>query len=545
VPSVRPRRRPEPGAHARDHARRVEVEQSPPVAVEQAHPVETERSALVTVEQSSRPLVVIEQPPPEPVVEAPRPMPPLHAHRARREPHWRRAGIAAADRSRLIALLIVGGLFVFRCAKLEFRMPHSNDALYAYGVTVTAVVLLQMAFAILRYRDLAITDEPGDGHADGHADGADLPLVSCMLAVHNEEEIIEQCVRGIVAQSYSRQEVIVVDDASTDSTREVLKQLAAELPITVIELDVNVGKKRALGAAMQRAKGEIFAFTDSDSTWAPDAVSRVVRIFAGHSEVGAVSGHCRALNGRRNLLTKIQDSWYEGQFSVRKAFESVFGAVTCVSGPLAVFRREAIYNYIPAWEQDRFLGDEFRFATDRTLTGFVLMNRRKAERIKRRHADSEFLAVDYAWQPWHVVYCKSARSWTVVPETFRQLIKQQVRWKKSFLRNMWFTGGLYWRRAFLPALIYYLHVLFVIAGPFVAFRHLIYMPLHGNVESMLLYLFGIALIGSMFGLAFRREEPSSTSWVYRPLMSLLSTVVLSWLVFYSLLTIKKMNWSRG
>jgi hypothetical protein len=60
-----------------------------------------------------------------------------------------------------------------------------------------------------------------------------------------------------------------------------------------------------------------------------------VPIFLADAEIGAVSGHCRALNGDRNLLTKIQDSWYEGQYSVRKAFESVFGAVTCVSGPLA------------------------------------------------------------------------------------------------------------------------------------------------------------------------------------------------------------------
>lgn len=65
--------------------------------------------------------------------------------------------------------------------------------------------------------------------------------------------------------------------------------------------------------------------------------------------MGAVSGHCRALNAETNLLTRIQDCWYEGQFSIKKAFESVFGAVTCVSGPLAAFRRESIYNYIPAW----------------------------------------------------------------------------------------------------------------------------------------------------------------------------------------------------
>ena len=52
-----------------------------------------------------------------------------------------------------------------------------------------------------------------------------------------------------------------------------------------------------------------------------------------------------------------------------KAAESTMGSVTCVSGPLAVFRRDAVWNYLPAWAHDRFLGGEFRFATDRQLPG--------------------------------------------------------------------------------------------------------------------------------------------------------------------------------
>jgi cellulose synthase/poly-beta-1,6-N-acetylglucosamine synthase-like glycosyltransferase len=95
---------------------------------------------------------------------------------------------------------------------------------------------------------------------------------------------------------------------------------------------------------MLAARGDIFAFTDSDSVWARDAIEKIVPIFNHDPEVGAVSGHCRALNANSTLLTRIQDTWYEGQFSIRKACESVFGAVTCVSGPLAVFRREAVYT---------------------------------------------------------------------------------------------------------------------------------------------------------------------------------------------------------
>ncbi|MDL1950623.1 hypothetical protein FBQ97_12535, partial [Acidobacteria bacterium ACD] len=94
------------------------------------------------------------------------------------------------------------------------------------------------------------------------------------------------------------------------------------------------------------------AFTDSDSVLAPDAISRCVRALAADPEIGAVSGHARALNRDSNLLTRVQDTWYDGQFGVLKAAESVFGSVTCVSGPLAVFRREAVYNYFPAWADD-------------------------------------------------------------------------------------------------------------------------------------------------------------------------------------------------
>lgn len=450
------------------------------------------------------------------------------------------------QRSRATALIILVVLAVFVAVKLEFRLPHSNIVLYAYGVTVTTVVLTQMFFALTRYKDLAPNDAicADESQIQSQLPSPDHPPVSCIVAVHNEELIMGQCVRSLVSQTYEPKEIIVVDDGSTDGTPRLLAALAERYPIMVIRLERNVGKKRALAAGMLRASGEIFAFTDSDSIWAPDALERTATLLAKHPEVGAVSGHCRALNRERNLLTKIQDAWYEGQFSVRKAFESVFGAVTCVSGPLAVFRREAIYNYVPAWVNDHFFGEEFRFATDRTLTGFVLMNAKRGQRLKRRHADSPFLATDYPCREWTAVYSKSARAWTEVPDTFSRLVKQQVRWKKSFLRNIFFTGGFYWRRSFLAALIYYLHIIFVLAGPLVAFRHLILLPLQGNVESAFLYLFGILLIGSLFGLAFRREEPQSNGWIYRPLMSVMSTTMLSWLVYYSLFTIKKMTWVR-
>jgi cellulose synthase/poly-beta-1,6-N-acetylglucosamine synthase-like glycosyltransferase len=447
------------------------------------------------------------------------------------------------------AYLILTMLGLFLLTKIIFRLPDSNAALYTYGVAVTAVVFLQMLVSFLRYEDLAlstVTAAPRNApEAIEGAAGQDV-LVSCLVAVHNEERVIDQCVRSLVSQTHLHLEVIVVDDASTDRTAERLDALAEEYGIRVIRLAQNVGKKRALAAGLLESSGDVFAFSDSDSVWAPDAIERAVGILERHPDVGAISGHCRALNADDNLLTRVQDTWYEGQFSVRKAFESAFGAVTCVSGPLAVFRREAIFNYVPAWTADRFLGEEFRFATDRTLTGYTLISPTRARRLQEEHRGSPFLSTVFPWTPWRSVYSKSMRSWTVVPDTFVALLRQQVRWKKSFVRNLFFTGSFYWRRPAIAAVAYYLHAFFVFAGPIVAFRHVVYLPIRGNIESGVSYLLGILLIGAMFGLAFRREETASPArWVYRPLMSFLSTLVLSWLVIYSVATIKRMTWARG
>jgi cellulose synthase/poly-beta-1,6-N-acetylglucosamine synthase-like glycosyltransferase len=449
-------------------------------------------------------------------------------------------------RLRGLPLIAVLALFTLLALKIEFKNPDSNDAFYAYGLTVTAVILITMTVSFAFYRDQALVARAKRPDLDPVSGlRSNWPLVSCIVAVHNEEVLVRQCIASMAGQTYPNTELIVVDDASTDNTRTVLRELAAHYPMTLVELPSNHGKKGALAAGLLRSNGPIVAFADSDTVWAHDALVMAVPIFIADDEIGAVSGHCRALNADTNILTRIQDSWYEGQFSVRKAFESVFGAVTCVSGPLAFFRRSAIYNFMPAWEADTFLGQEFRFATDRTLTAYVLGGSQLGPKVLPRHAESPFAAPEYPARDWKIVYSKSTRAWTNVPATFRTMIRQQVRWKKSFIRNVVVTGRFYWRRPLLPALFYYVHVMFVFAGPFVAARHLIYLPLRGDPMSMLLYLAGITIIGLSFGLAFRHENPGSRRWLCRPMMSLMSTVIFSWLIFYSAATIRKMTWFRG
>ena len=406
----------------------------------------------------------------------------------------------------------------------------------AYGMGVLGATILVMYVSFGNYRDPSVDATTLTAR----------PLVSCLVAVRDELAVIETTIRSLLNQTYGNCEVIVVDDCSTDGTREMLTALAERLPFTFIALDRNVGKKRALVRAVEASAGSYYVFTDSDCIVAADAVERCLLAFQAHPGIGAVSGHARALNCDKNLLTRMQDVWYDGQFGVSKAAESVFRSVTCVSGPLAAFRKEAIYNYLPAWAGDRFLGAEFRFATDRQLTGYVLGQYWIGRKLKQQYQDSPFVSsVDYPERKWGVAYVASARAWTNVPDTFGRVLRQQTRWKKSFIRNLFFTGAFYWRRGVLASALFYGHGLWVLLAPLLAFRHLVWLPLHGQFFLTALYLGGVLLKGSIWGLAYRFQNRGDSRWIYRPLMSVLSATVLSWLLIYSVLTLRRSVWSRG
>ena len=357
---------------------------------------------------------------------------------------------------KIIVHTVVISLLVILVGKLLFGKPPTDILLFAYGITVTLVIAITFFIALVIYKD------PYQKAVEAGTVSSN-PLISCLVAVHNEEDNIGKCLQSFIDQDYPNKEIILVDDASTDKTLQVVAPYKKKYGIKVIALKKNLGKKGALAEAVLVSKGKILAFTDSDCVLAPDAISKIALIFDNDPKVGAVSGHCRALNGDENLLTKVQDSWYEGQFSVRKAFESVFGAVSCVSGPLAVFRREAIYNFIPAWVHDKFLGQEFKFATDRMLTGFVLGSKYIGPGLKKKYADSPFVKnVDYPVQNWKILYCKAATFGPLYRTPLKRLYASKYAGKKALSEIYFlpgpFTGANLCCRPFFITPTYYLYL---------------------------------------------------------------------------------------
>ena len=399
-----------------------------------------------------------------------------------------------------------------------------------------------------------------------------LPFVSIVVAVKNEEENIRNCVQSCINSTYQDREIIIVNDGSTDRTTEILKQMQLEngSKLQVIHLPRNLGKKQAIEHATKIAKGEIYAFMDSDCDMHNDAVEKAVKIFLSDRNIGALATYARVRDAYKGtLLEKMQDVWADGQFRLLKGMESSYNSVTCCSGSLSFFRSEAIQQFMYEWAHDRFLGlENFKYATDRRLTAHVLgtentsvttissqtntYNENNTQLLQNIRTFNKNIGQSTSFDQyanssskierrnyWKVVYSFGVRVNMGVPKTFRALILQQVRWRKSFIRSIFATGKIYWRRPFIAALLYYLSIGMKLIRPFVVISTLFAMPLLGDYLTPVFYFSGILFVGMIYAVDFKLSNPNNNLWIYRPLMTLLSTFVYVWLIFYALITIKK------
>ena len=159
-----------------------------------------------------------------------------------------------------------------------------------------------------------------------------------------------------------------------------------------------------------------------------------------------------------------------------KAAESSYNSVTCCSGSLSFYRSVAIQGFIHEWANDRFLGIDFKFCTDRRMTAHILANRPKSDssldKKPQEHmpilqtGDDDIETMKKSLDPdaeisnhritWNVEYSNSIKVNVGVPKTFGSLARQQIRWKKSFIRSLFSTGGIFWKRPSFIALLYYI-----------------------------------------------------------------------------------------
>jgi len=423
---------------------------------------------------------------------------------------------------RYVILVTLGCLLLL---KLYLTFFVIDFVIGMYSFLTGSYLFTIFALAYLKYRDPYYD---ADKVLSDHK-----PLVSIVIPVKNEEERIRSCVESCINSTYRNKEIIIVDDGSTDKTSEILDDINKDGHIIVIHNPVNEGKKRAVEIGCDVAKGEILVFMDSDCNMAPDAVEKTAKIFMSDDEIGAVTAHGRVTNVENaNTLEKIQDTWYDGQFRLVKGAESSFSTLSCCSGAYSAYRSEAIRPFLHAWVTDKFLGKPFKFATDRRMTAFVL-----GAKMKKKDSNGKTRSIG-----WKMKYSHSVKVFIGPPKTMPSLIKQQIRWRKSFIRAIFSSGAVFWKRPLPIAMLFYMQNGMKIIRPYIIFKSLVLLPLSGEYFTSIFYFTSIIFTSLLYGVEFRLRNPGSINWLYRPLITLLGMFVFSWLVFYALITIRKTAW---
>lgn len=388
-----------------------------------------------------------------------------------------------------------------------------NKWLYLYSIIAAAFLLSRYLFGAL-YRPVPIDKDYTPG-------------VTIIIPCFNEEEWIRRTILSCVNQDYpvDKLEVIVVDDCSSDrsveeiqNTIELLKKEDEHYDIakrvSYIVQPKNAGKRDALCEGVKVAQHELIVFVDSDSFLDPFAIRNLVQPFKD-PKMGGVAGRTDVANTYTNSLTKMQSVRYYIAFRVMKAAEAYFDGVTCLSGPLSCYRREIIMENMDAWLNQKFLGQKATFGDDRAMTNFVLEHHRTS-------------------------YQDTAICSTIVPNKHRVFLKQQMRWKRSWLRESIMAGKFMWRKEPFMAVFFYIGLIVPVAAPVVVLYNLVYVPITQRIfpTTFLVGLFLMSFIMSIVQLLLRR----SSTWVYGMLFCIYYEAVLLWQMPVAWVTFWKSTW---
>ena len=380
---------------------------------------------------------------------------------------------------------------------------------FMYGIAASVFLISRFTFAFF-YRNVPV-------------DPYYTPGVSIIIPCFNEEEWIEKTIQCAINQEYptDRLEVILVDDGSTDRSMERIRHIEERIineigpdRFKVVEQPRNMGKRHALAAGALLSRFDLLVFVDSDSFLEPDAVRELVQPFRD-PKMGAVSGRTEVQNKWTNALTKMQAVRYYVAFRFMKAAESVFDAVTCLSGPLACYRKSLVLKHLDAWLNQKFFGYPATFGDDRSMTNFILAEMRTG-------------------------YQDSAVCSTIVPSSMRTFIRQQMRWKRSWLRETLRAGAFMWKKEPFMALSFYAGFVLPLLAPIVVIRTMVIVPLELGVFPHK-YLLGILMMSMLMSASYLFFKRSNL-WPYGILFCVFYLSVLLWQLPVAVATFWRSEW---
>ncbi|MDR3559656.1 MAG: glycosyltransferase [Candidatus Pacebacteria bacterium] len=416
-------------------------------------------------------------------------------------------------------IVVSGALLLFLIILLKSKTTSDFDLepfLFSYAIIVTTFELSRVISAMLYEKSFeSLTQEFRDTPGGEPYE----PKIAFVIPCMNEERDIADAIIQCHQLDYPREkmEVIVVNDGSTDRTQLVLEELKKFYPgIKIISWE-NQGKRWGMAAGFKVSDAEIIIQLDSDSHVDPKTFRNLLDPFR-NPQVGAVCAHGEPRNADENFVTRMQTAYYFMSFRILKAAESTYDAVFCCSGCCSAYRKSAVMPVIYHWLAETFLGKPVTWGDDRALTSWLIRT------------------------DWKTVYAKDALAYTVVPDTFKKLMKQQLRWKKSWIVNFFLTGKFIWKKQPFVSSFYYFPLIFIsLMTPVMTFDALFWQPFVKGVFPIY-HILGILMLTGIIALYYRYVDRKNKYWIYLFPWALVNLFVLSFVLVYAAFKIQDRGW---
>lgn len=257
-------------------------------------------------------------------------------------------------------------------------------------------------------------------------------LATILIPAHNEEKSIVRCLNSVLKSTVRNLEIVVIDDASTDRTLEIVYVYIRKHPdfnrsIRVVRCIQNVGKAAALNKALESGlKGEYIMTLDADSVLHPNAIENAVEYFLEDPNVAGVAANVRVIDSM-SILGLLQKFEYMVGYRSKK-FYTVSNCEFIIGGVASTYRYSTL--------------KEVGFYDDDVQTEDIALSLKVASLGNRKHK---------------LVYGYDVIAMTEGVQTFKALLRQRYRWKLGSLQSLFKHKSLFMNigRRYNPSLTWY------------------------------------------------------------------------------------------
>ena len=167
----------------------------------------------------------------------------------------------------------------------------------------------------------------------------DLPLASIVIPAYNHAGYLDEAIESVLAQDYPRVELLVLDDGSTDNTREVLEKYTGRF---YWETQQNMGQSATLNKGWRMSEGEILAYLSADDVLLPAAASTSVKYLLANSNVVATYCDFDLIYADSTVVRRVKTPEYN--------YRDMVSRFVSPAGPGLFFRRGA-FDATGGWNE--------------------------------------------------------------------------------------------------------------------------------------------------------------------------------------------------